>query len=198
MSAKTPLWEWLGDPLPIDVANTVRRSGSEYEELWSDGASVSSWAAHETGRLPPISAPEADRRLGELRRVRDDVFAILRAAARGEPYPGAAVDRLNARAREYPVADQLGERPGALRHHVVNATDRVGTALALIVHATVGFTAHPDLARLALCDAPSCGQFFLRDRRNQRWCGTACGTRARVARHAAHATRAGGHRPRSD
>ena len=37
---------------------------------------------------------------------------------------------------------------------------------------------------LAYCDAPSCGQFFMRSRRDQRWCGPACGTRTRVARHA--------------
>jgi predicted RNA-binding Zn ribbon-like protein len=37
---------------------------------------------------------------------------------------------------------------------------------------------------LAFCDAPSCGQFFMRSRRDQRWCGPACGTRTRVARHA--------------
>ena len=40
---------------------------------------------------------------------------------------------------------------------------------------------------LAYCDAPSCGQFFMRNRRDQRWCGPACGTRTRVARHAMRA-----------
>jgi predicted RNA-binding Zn ribbon-like protein len=39
------------------------------------------------------------------------------------------------------------------------------------------------------CDAPSCGDFFAPDRPNQRWCDDSCGTRARVARHAAHARR---------
>ena len=40
---------------------------------------------------------------------------------------------------------------------------------------------------IGFCDAPSCGQFFARDRSNQKWCSNHCGTRARVARHAARA-----------
>src|SRR3954447_9124809 len=40
-------------------------------------------------------------------------------------------------------------------------------------------------ARIGFCDAPSCGLFFERTRRNQRWCSPECGNRARVARHAA-------------
>ncbi len=42
---------------------------------------------------------------------------------------------------------------------------------------------------MAFCDAPSCGTFFVPNRANQQWCGEPCGTRARVARHAAR------HRP---
>ena len=41
----------------------------------------------------------------------------------------------------------------------------------------------PDAVRF--CDAPSCGGFFAPERANQRWCDDSCGTRARVARHAA-------------
>jgi len=37
----------------------------------------------------------------------------------------------------------------------------------------------------AFCDAPGCGGFFVPNRSNQVWCSDACGTRARVARHAA-------------
>ncbi|WP_217901388.1 MULTISPECIES: CGNR zinc finger domain-containing protein [unclassified Rhodococcus (in: high G+C Gram-positive bacteria)] len=36
-----------------------------------------------------------------------------------------------------------------------------------------------------MCDAPRCGQLFLQDR----WCCSACGNRARAARH--HAVKKG-------
>ena len=179
------MWDWLGDPLPIDVANTRRRFGATYRDLWRDGADVATWAGHETGRVPPIHPAEAD--LPALRAVRDDVFAVLLATAEAEPAPQEAVDRLNALARAHPVVDQLGgEAPWT------GAAEGVDELIALIVHATIAFAAHADAERLAWCDAPSCGQFFLRGRRDQQWCGTACGTRARVARHAA----GGSHRTR--
>jgi predicted RNA-binding Zn ribbon-like protein len=40
---------------------------------------------------------------------------------------------------------------------------------------------------VGFCDAPSCGQFFAGGRAGRRWCSDACGTRARVARHARRA-----------
>jgi predicted RNA-binding Zn ribbon-like protein len=39
-------------------------------------------------------------------------------------------------------------------------------------------------AAIALCDAPGCGQLYLRGRPNQQWCNPHCGTRARSQRHA--------------
>jgi predicted RNA-binding Zn ribbon-like protein len=171
------MWDWLGEPLPIDVANTRRRFGAAYRDLWRDAADVACWARHETGRVPPIHPAEAD--LPALRAARDDVFAVLLATAEAEPGPPDAVGRLNALARTHPVVDQLGGAPWT------GAAEGVGELIALIVHATIAFVTHTGPDRLTWCDAPSCGQFFLRRRRDQRWCGTACGTRARVARHAA-------------
>lgn len=171
------LWDWLGEPLPVDVANTVRRRGATYRELWRTWADVLAWAGHQAARLPPLTAGD-ESRLAELREVRDDVFAVLRATADHRPYPPEAAARLNARARAHPVVRQLGPHPGATR------TTPPDDLMAHIVHATIEFAGSPDAERLALCDAPSCGQFFLRDRTNQQWCGPACGTRARVARHA--------------
>ena len=181
MTAKVPRWDWLGEPLPVDVANTVRRDGAAYQEMWRTGADVLSWAEHEHDRVPSLTATETDDRLAELRRMRDDVFAVLRAVTRAEPYPPDAADRIDAHARAHPVVGQLTSP----RPHVPDHMHGVEALLALITHAVIEFTARPEAERLALCDAPSCGQFFLRGRRDQRWCGTACGTRARVARHAA-------------
>jgi len=64
---------------------------------------------------------------------------------------------------------------------VAGQPDALDALLALVAHSAVEVIADPDVA---LCDAPSCGQLFIRTRGNQRWCGPACGNRARVARHA--------------
>ncbi len=55
--------------------------------------------------------------------------------------------------------------------------------MADLAFAVIDLLTRPDLANLALCDAPSCGQLFHRDRPNQQWCNPACGDRVRSARH---------------
>ena len=182
-----PLWHWLGEPLPVDFANTIRRRGSVERELLETAADAASWSEHEAERVPRVTARAAAARLGEIRAVRDDVRAVLRAATDGAPLPARAVARLNARARVLPLVAQLGRRPGELRRAPVARAGAVDELLARVAAATIELagTGAPDTVHF--CDAPSCGRFFAPQRPNQRWCGPACGTRARVARHAAHA-----------
>jgi predicted RNA-binding Zn ribbon-like protein len=179
-------WEWLGEPLAIDFANTVRRVGREYEEMLAAPADLREWASRQHGRVPVPSAAAARAGLGRVRAVRDAVFAVLRAAAMSEDLPRAPSGRLDRLAARHPVVAQLD---GGVR--VIGRPDRIDELIARAVDATIELVARAPAAGLAFCDAPSCGQFFLRERDNQRWCGPACGTRARVARHAhRHATEA--------
>jgi predicted RNA-binding Zn ribbon-like protein len=189
MGAK--LWDWLGEPLAIDFANTTRRRGAVDRDLLEGGADVTTWARRERGRVPPVAARVAGSRLDEIRHLRDDVQAVLRATAGGATLPPGAVARLNARARALPVVGQLGRRPGELSHAPAARGDAVDELLARVAAATIELVGTGDPDAVRFCDAPSCGQFFAPQRPNQRWCGPACGTRARVARHAAaHARRA--------
>ena len=176
------MWEWLGDHPAIDFANTLKRRGRDYEDLLAGAADVAEWVRRERalGRdaLPVVAAAAVSKRVGEVRGLRDDVFAVLSAAARNDPPPRDAARRINDRLRRHPVVALLDERA-----HVAGDPDPLDELLARIAAATVDLLARHSAA-LALCDAPSCGQFFLRARGNQRWCGPACGNRARVARHA--------------
>src|SRR4051794_11201742 len=168
-------WEWLGEPLAIDFANTVRRRGREYEDLLRAPADLEEWARRE--RLPGV---DAGRRLAEARELRDAVLAVLRAATADERPPAAAAEQVNRAARRVRLVPQL--RDGGVELTALDAPDPLDEALARIALSTLEVVGHPGLA---LCDAPSCGQLFLRHRADQLWCGPACGTRARVARHAA-------------
>ena len=79
----TPVrWSWLGEPLAIDFANSVRRRAMHYEELFASGADVDEWARLQRGRVP--LPDDADERMDELRATRDAVFSLLLAATRGE------------------------------------------------------------------------------------------------------------------
>jgi predicted RNA-binding Zn ribbon-like protein len=190
-AVEPPLWDWLGEPLAIDFANTTRRRGAVEHELLLGGADVAAWAQRQDGRVPRVSARAGAGRLEEIRAARDDVQAVLRAATDGRPLPARAVARLNARARELPIVGQLGRRPGELRHATTTPADPVDELLARVAAAAIELVGLGPEAAVRFCDAPSCGQFFAPQRAQQRWCSPTCGTRARVARHAAHARHRG-------
>lgn len=187
-------WEWLGDHLGLDFANTVRRRGSRYEELWRSPDDLREWARRQRGRVPVPPRDAARERLAEVRELRDDALAVLRAAAAGERLPRAGTQRLNAAARERPVVAQLGAQAGERCTALTAPAGPLDELLARCVAATIEIAAHP---RLTLCDSPGCGQLFLRERENKRWCGEACGTRARVARHKARRDAEDGAKPMS-
>ena len=172
-------WSWLGEPLAVDFANTVRRRGADYTELLSSGADLRAWAAREASRVPDPPPGIADARLKEVRELRDAIFALLLAAAESEPVPRGVERRVNAALAAVPLVPQL--RAGTVELVTLTVADPLDELLARAAASALELLASP---ALAFCDAPSCGQFFMRSRRDQRWCGPACGTRTRVARHA--------------
>src|SRR4051812_31692436 len=186
-SMELPLWDWLSEPLPMDFANTIRRRGMVDHDYLRTGADLASWSEREAGRVPRVSARAASARLDEVRAVRDDVKTVLWAAANDAALPARATARLNALARARPLVGQLGRRPGERRPGAAGAAAAGGELPARVAAATIELVGSGGSDVVRFCDAPSCGDFFAPDRRNQRWCDDSCGTRARVARHAAHA-----------
>ena len=172
------MWEWLGETLAMDFANTLKRRGPDYEDHLTSGEAMAAWLGHQHGRVPQVEAADLAPRLDEIRALRDDVFAVLRATAAGEQLPAAPARRINDRLRRHPVVALLDTD-----EHVAGDPDAVDALLSRLAAATV-----EDVARgrggIGFCDAPSCGQLFVPESANQRWCGAPCGNRARVARHA--------------
>jgi predicted RNA-binding Zn ribbon-like protein len=190
-------WSWLGESLGIDFANTIRRRGLEYVEYLDSPRALAEWARREE---LPLGARDVGSRLAEVRALRDAVFALLLDAARGAGVtpPGAALPpdaasprdptsppsaeaRLNAALARVPLVPQL--RDGDVVLTAPRDAPALDVLLARVAASVLDMLRDP---ALSFCDAPSCGQFFLRHRSDQRWCDPSCGTRARVARHAAH------------
>jgi predicted RNA-binding Zn ribbon-like protein len=180
-----PHWYWLSEPLAMDFANTIHRRGMVDHDHLRTGAEVASWCEHEPRRVPRVTARAAAERIEEIRALRDDVHAVLRATVDGTALPGAAVARINARARTLPIVAQIGDRPGDRREAPARRTGAVDELLARVAADTIEIVGAGGSAAVRFCDAPSCGGFFAPERANQRWCDDSCGTRARVARHAA-------------
>jgi predicted RNA-binding Zn ribbon-like protein len=180
-------WSWLGDRLAIDVANTVRRRGWRYIELITSPADLRAWLDHQRGRLA-IPAEVDTGLVARFLLTRHDVLGVLRAAAGGAALPAADVHAINELAAAAPTVRLLGTRPG---QHLTQPTTRADQATrfcADIAAATIDLLTGPDAAAVALCDAPGCGQLYLRGRPNQQWCNPHCGTRARSQRHAERTT----------
>jgi predicted RNA-binding Zn ribbon-like protein len=171
------MWDWLGEALAVDFANTTKRSGGEERELLQAREDLVTWAEAEAGRVPEIEADAV--RIGEVRTLRDDVKALLHAVVRDEPAPVPAAERVNARVRATPLVPQL--RGGEVVLATASPAPALDELLARVAQSTIELAAR---GGVGFCDAPSCGQFFERRRVSQLWCSDACGTRARVARHA--------------
>src|ERR1700754_869056 len=101
-----PVFRWLGEPLAIDLANTVMvvREGETVDLLDSDGA-LENWLELERPRLGDCAFVLSER--DELVRVREDVRSLFAARATGSAFDPAAIERLNAVSRGAPVAPQL-------------------------------------------------------------------------------------------
>lgn len=176
--AKRLMWEWLGEPLAMDFANTIKRRAAEDVDWLRTPADLAEWA-----RLTPADVPVPDEApLGTVRAFRHHVRAFLRAVLDGAPPPDDAAQAINAAARAVPVAPQWHD--GRLVFSPVGGhAAQLDVLLARVAASAIDIAAGRET--MAFCDAPSCGTFFVPNRANQQWCGEPCGTRARVARHAA-------------
>jgi predicted RNA-binding Zn ribbon-like protein len=188
-------WYWLGAPLAMDFANTTHRRGFAGDarprgggdlEMLREPADLAEWVrAQRDDSVPRVDAWAAGAgtvtTLADVRALRDDVQRLLHAVVDGRPHPGDAVQRVNAAARAVPLVSQLRDGVGALEPAAPAAA--IDELLARVAVSAIEIAGGG--CAIAFCDAPGCGGFFEPTRGNQVWCSNACGTRARVARHAA-------------
>ena len=105
-------WSWLGDPLAIDVANTVRRRGWRYLELITSPADLRAWLDHEHGRLA-IPAEVDPVLVSRFLAIRDPVLRVLRAAADAATLPAPDVQAINELAAAAPPSGSLASGRGS-------------------------------------------------------------------------------------
>lgn len=176
-----PVFRWLGEPLAIDLANTVMVvSKGEVVDLLAAPDDLRRWLEAERERLG--DGDPALAHLDQVRSLRDAVRALLAAAARGTAPPPRALEHVNATSRAAPIAPQLevGSGRGLTTVELPHEGDALAAVLGIVARSTITLLTGPELERLRACEAPSCGMFFLGARR---WCCAACGNRARAARH---------------
>jgi predicted RNA-binding Zn ribbon-like protein len=178
------VFRWLGEPLAVDLANTVMvvREGQAVD-LIATPEDLKRWLEAERGRLGDCAF--AVPHIEEIRALRDAVLSLLSASAQGAPAPSGALEAVNTASREAPMTPQL-ETDGGGEFRVVELSpdgDPLAWLLGALARSAITLLTGPERKRLHLCSAPSCGMVFLGARR---WCCTACGNRARAARHYRH------------
>jgi predicted RNA-binding Zn ribbon-like protein len=176
-----PVFRWLGEPLGIDLANTVMvvREGQAVD-LLAAPEDLSRWLEAERVRLGDCAFAVAH--LDEIRALRDAARSLLTASAQGTTPPPEALDHLNAASAAAPMAPQLEAGSDGRLRTVERAAEGnpLAQLLGRLARSAIALLTGPDRERLQVCAAPSCGMFFLGSRR---WCCAACGNRARAARH---------------
>jgi predicted RNA-binding Zn ribbon-like protein len=181
-----PLFRWLGEPLAIDLANTVLvvKPGDE-RDLLATRERLELWLHRERERLG--EAGLAAGRAAELLQLRDAIRRLFTAVAQGRALAADDVRRLNdlsAAAPTYPLLElDAGGEPHGTLHSA--ATGPLAASLGRVARSAIELLGGPDRALLRICRAPNCGMFFVASpsKPGRRWCCAACGNRARVARH---------------
>ena len=192
----------LGEPLPVDFMNTIWADRAGVHDALSTDAEVWGWLHATQPRLAPsdaavehwlqVGTPTDLSDAGDrLRRLRD---ALRRLAAEqtADPRPAAAsaipmaveaLDVLNQTAAAAPGWSSVeGTATHMTRTRSTDASPATAVAALLAEQAIDLFTGEIR-GELRACLAPGCVLYFVRHHPRREWCSTACGNRARAARH---------------
>lgn len=185
----------------LELASTIRHDGSGgVADDLDTVPDTARWLASVADLLPAPHRFDAGEGVDED--LRDQVLALrgavralfARAVRPGPPSPadahrllpaGQALERLNAAAAREPVVPRLRWDEGDVPVVELRSGGAVpdSRAVAALARSAVAFLGGPDRERLRACTAPRCARYFVQAHGRQQWCGTACGNRARAARH---------------
>ncbi|WP_432164176.1 CGNR zinc finger domain-containing protein [Streptomyces tendae] len=187
----------LGEPLPIELMNTVSIARGQIQDALDTDAGAASWlnaVAHRfqtEGGIPlePLDADQARPAAAHLRQLRS-ALRHLATEATGDPRPAAtaptltraeAVAAVNNRSQAWPQLSWPGDTGPTRTYHGPGTVQDL--AVQFIAHQAVELFTGSDHERLRPCLAPNCLLFFVKNHPRREWCSPVCGNRVRVARH---------------
>ncbi len=171
----------LGEPLPVEFANTLYVSDGTTIDFLGTPALIKSWFA--------LAFPSAELP-GRLRRADADAVRDLRNVIQrilgdlvDERVPAADdVAALNNTAARAPTFLRLDwsnpTEPNVTAQHGGDAFD---ATLGHIASETIALVAGRTRVLLRRCEGPGCTMLFVKAHHKRRWCHQSCGHRARQA-----------------
>lgn len=177
---------WIGYfPPAVDVANTVVDSPAGPVDLLETEGDLGAWIAAERAHLSLADA--AAGHLAGVRDLRKAVRETLFAAVAGRSLPAAALELLNRASEAVPTYPHL--HADGSRETIETTPNEFVRFAAAVARSLIELVSSSDRDQLAVCGAPSCGMFFLRDDPRQRWCTSTCGNHAPASLATQHAHR---------
>jgi predicted RNA-binding Zn ribbon-like protein len=174
----------LGEPLPVELANTRYAVRGVPHEGLAEPEHLAAWLRDIAPRLAgPLSeaallaVDTAD--LAAAHDLRECIAALLRAAMTDTAPAADVPTRLNAYTRAAPHWRELTWPTASTRTEAAPIT----AVLAELASATIDLVTGPDRAELRPCHGPGCVLHFVKNNPRREWCSAGCGNRARVARH---------------
>jgi predicted RNA-binding Zn ribbon-like protein len=176
MTTMAPL---LGEPLPVELMNTVWADRDGVHDALADADGLADWLT-----TAGVAGGEAAA-LHDFRALRD-ALRTLAAEVTDDTRPVAvqardvprAVDTINRACAATPSWSRLdwAERR-------VERITSGNAALSTVAEAAAALFGSDQRTELRACYAPGCVLYFVRDHPRRQWCSAGCGNRARVARH---------------
>lgn len=185
-AAPSDTYPALGEPLAIELANTLfTGSGRPFDALTTPAA-LTRWLQTNAERIdlaPPRKLGAGD--LGRVRELRVLIRALLATVVDGDSAPAATVRRLNQLAAITPFTRRLQWPAGAApkAHLSLSSAGRLDALLALLAQNAIDVLGGSGAGRLRRCEAPGCINYYLKDHPRREWCSPKCGNRVRVGRH---------------
>ncbi len=171
-----------GEPLAVDLANTVKTVGTPTQELLVDDDGNAEFWELQADRLP--EGATAPSRVETLR-LREAVRSVLLSRLESSPFDPAAVKALNGYAAMAPSFPQLTVTDGAERRTAWASASGADLSLAAVAGSAMEVVTGPAADRLRTCGSDKCSMLFVATNAKRRWCSSeVCGNRERVARHA--------------
>jgi predicted RNA-binding Zn ribbon-like protein len=176
------------EPLPVRLMNTIWADRFGVYDALTTTANLRAWLAAVFG--DDGVAPDG-RDVKQFRMLRDGLrrlAALLTddtrpAAASATAEIQQAVADVNRAVTRAPTLPQLAYDRGGLYAIAAPGRTEVQRALSSLAYGGVELLTGEGRTVLRACNAPGCVLYFVKDHPRREWCSTACGNRARVARH---------------
>ena len=167
--------------LAVDFSNTIACPGCRAQDAFDSVEGTRRWLR---AKAPDVASEWTPSEWTGLRRFREDVRRVLRAAATGSRPPADALGSLN---EALNAASPVALRFQGGRWSEVRARGRRTPTAELrlrIARSTAEALAGPNRPRVRLCQAPGCLHLLFARSSRQLWCSpSGCGNRVRVQRH---------------